>query len=83
MMSQTRFIKLIVIILLLVCSAVVADCHCDCDDGECAMTCSHIVLIGTYLMNTDLIHFAYSPVHNSTIPHFAPDDVFQPPESAV
>ena len=81
MMNFHNTLKLIAIILLVVCAATAGYCHCDCSDSECAMTCSPVVLVDSLYIKFDQLLYAHSLNHNALIPHYAPDGVFQPPES--
>ena len=91
-MNVDRTLKLILIILLLaVCSAAVADCHGDfCNEfaDNCSQGCEHVCCTHAILHNVSVIgfsssYYAYSVETTSAIPHISPDAVFQPPRTAV
>lgn len=88
-MKLSKAMKLIAIMLLLiVCITVLADCHCDCcgngcDGRPCCLACIHALVIGAYVVVFNLAACMDSSDYNFSTPHFAPVDIFQPPRSAV
>lgn len=83
-----KVVQLIALILLpLVCTAVIADCHGDCagdsDSQSCCHACTHAVISSMSAVRFDHDHQPSSCDNNSSIPLLFPDGVFQPPESAI